>query len=69
MSKETYHDQNANMKPNHEKKKTRPYLLTGLKMGTERAFWLMGLTSGAETMALKIDMAGGLLLEWRKGVD
>jgi hypothetical protein len=42
-----YHDQNAMKKPNHEKKKTRPYLLKGLKKGMERAFLLMGLTSGS----------------------
>lgn len=44
------------MKPNHEKKKTRPYLLMGLNIGTERAFLLIGLTSGAEYMALKRPM-------------
>ena len=31
----TYHDQKAIMKPNHEKKKTRPYLLIGLRNGTD----------------------------------
>jgi hypothetical protein len=35
------------MKPDQEKKKVRPYLSTGLRMGIERAFLLMGLTSGA----------------------
>lgn len=49
----TYHDQNASIKPNHEKKKTRPYLLKGFRTGTVRAFLLMGLTSGSEYMALK----------------
>jgi hypothetical protein len=42
----TYHDQNANKNPNHEKKNTRPYLLTGLRTGMERAFWFIGLISG-----------------------
>lgn len=42
------HDQKAMKKPNQEKKNTRPYLLIGLKMGTDRAFWLTGLTSGAK---------------------
>jgi len=34
-------------KPNHEKKKTLPYMLMGLRSGMERAFLLMGFTSGA----------------------
>ena len=42
-----YHDQKATKKPNHEKKNTRPYMLTGLNMGIDRALWLIGLTSGA----------------------
>lgn len=42
-----YHDRNAIMKPNVEKKKVRPYLLTGLNTGTERALWFNGLTFGA----------------------
>ena len=42
-----YHAQKAIMKPNHEKKKTRPYMLMGLKKGMERAFRLIGLISGA----------------------
>ena len=53
---DTYHDQKASMKPNQEKKKTRPYLLTGFRIGTCRALPVMGLTSGAEIMALKIPM-------------
>lgn len=35
------------MKPNQEKKKTRPYTLMGLSIGIERAFLLIGLISGA----------------------
>ena len=35
-------------KPNQAKKKTRPYLLKGLSRGMERAFLLMGFTSGAD---------------------
>lgn len=42
-----YHDQKAIMKPNHEKKKTRPYLLKGLRIGIVSAFLLTGLTRGA----------------------
>ena len=42
-----YHAQKAIMNPNHEKKKTRPYTLTTLKNGMDRAFRLTGLTSGA----------------------
>jgi hypothetical protein len=36
----SYHDQNAMKKPMYEKKNTRPYLLTGLKTGIDRAFLL-----------------------------
>lgn len=42
-----YHDQKAIMKPNHEKKKTLPYLLNGLRIGIDRALPLTGLISGA----------------------
>jgi hypothetical protein len=42
-----YQAQYASMKPIHEKKKTRPYGSVGLRIGTERAFLLIGLTSGA----------------------
>jgi hypothetical protein len=42
----TYHDQNAIMKPNQEKKNTRPWTLITLNRGTERALWLIGLSSG-----------------------
>jgi hypothetical protein len=42
----TYHDQKAIMKPNQEKKNTRPCMLITLNRGTERALWLMGLSSG-----------------------
>jgi hypothetical protein len=34
--------------PNQAKKNTRPYLLKGLRRGIERAFLLMGFTSGAD---------------------
>ena len=43
----SHHDQKAMKKPNHEKKNTRPYMLMTFRMGTERALWLIGLTSGA----------------------
>ncbi len=42
-----YQAQKAIMKPNHEKKKTLPYMLIGFRAGIDRAFLLMGLTSGA----------------------
>jgi len=42
-----YHDQNAIMKPNHEKKNTRPYMLNGLRAGILLAFLLTGFTRGA----------------------
>src|SRR5579871_769248 len=42
-----YHDQNAIMKPNHEKKNTLPYMLKGLSAGIDSAFKLIGLTFGA----------------------
>jgi len=41
------HDRNATKKPSHEKKNVRPYLLNGLRTGTDLAFLLMGLISGA----------------------
>jgi hypothetical protein len=34
-------------KPIHEKKKTRPYWLTGFRTGMDLAFLLYGLSSGA----------------------
>jgi hypothetical protein len=43
----TYHERNAIKKPNHEKKKTLPYMLNGFKAGIDLAFLLIGLTSGA----------------------
>lgn len=43
----TYQDKKATKKPNHEKKKVRPYLLMGLRIGIDLAFLVMGLTSGA----------------------
>lgn len=42
-----YQDQNATKKPNHAKKKTRPYILRGFRPGIERALRLTGLTTGA----------------------
>lgn len=43
------------MKPNQEKKKTRPYMPIGLSRGIDRAFLLMGLMSGSvqSTLGLK----------------
>lgn len=40
-------------KPIHEKKKTRPYLLTGFRTGMDLAFLLYGLSSGADQSMLK----------------
>jgi hypothetical protein len=56
-----YHDQKAMKKPNHPKKKTRPYMLVGLRNGMERALWLTGFTSGAcqRDASLKPMMKGG----------
>jgi hypothetical protein len=52
-----YHDQKAIMKPNHEKKKVRPYVVEmGLKKGIDRAFWLTGLTSGARQRSEKVSI-------------
>lgn len=42
----TYQDQNAIMKPNQEKKKTRPWTHRTLNIGTVLAFLLIGLHSG-----------------------
>lgn len=33
--------------PNHEKKKTLPYMLNGFSTGTDLAFLLIGFTAGA----------------------
>ena len=44
--RKAYHDQNATKKPNHAKKKTRPYMLKGFRPGIERALRLTGLTTG-----------------------
>lgn len=43
----TYQDQKASKNPNHEKKKTRPYLLIGFSTGIDLALWLAGLISGS----------------------
>ena len=40
-------------KPNHEKKKTRPYMLMGFKKGMARALCVRGLTSGDRKAKLK----------------
>jgi len=42
-----YHDRNAIMNPDQEKKNVRPYLFNGLRIGIERALRLIGFTSGA----------------------
>ena len=42
-----YQAQKAIMKPSHEKKKTRPCLSKGLRIGTLRAFLVTGLSAGA----------------------
>lgn len=52
-----YHDQKAIMKPNQEKKKVRPYVVDmGLRKGIERAFWLIGFTSGARQSFVKVSI-------------
>jgi hypothetical protein len=43
----TYHAKKAIINPNQAKLKTLPYLLKGLRTGTDRAFPLTGLISGA----------------------
>ncbi|EGX94031.1 hypothetical protein CCM_02302 [Cordyceps militaris CM01] len=49
-----YQAQKASMKPIQEKKKTRPYMSTGLRTGMLRAFLLTGHTSGAAQRAEKL---------------
>lgn len=44
-------------KPSHEKKKTRPYVSRGLRMGTERALRLTGLSSGVLTRTRSMSRA------------
>jgi hypothetical protein len=51
-----YHDQKATKNPNQLKKNTRPYMLTTLKNGIDRALWLMGLTSGASNNRLGLNI-------------
>jgi len=48
-------------KPIHEKKNTRPYLLTGFKTGIDLAFLLYGLSSGADQSIL---IANGMTKVW-----
>ena len=43
---QAHHDQKAIMKPNQEKKNTRPCILITLNSGIERALPLTGLSSG-----------------------
>jgi len=43
----SYHDRNATMNPNQVKKKVRPYLSNGLRIGMDLALRLIGLTTGA----------------------
>jgi hypothetical protein len=48
-----YHDKNATINPNQEKKKTLPYLSNGLNIGTDVALWVLGLISGEDMRSLK----------------
>ena len=43
----SYHDRNATMNPNQVKKKVRPYLSNGFRIGMDLALRLIGLTTGA----------------------
>lgn len=43
-----YHERNAIINPNVEKKKVRPYMLIGFKTGIDRALWLAGFIAGAD---------------------
>lgn len=54
-------DMKAIMKPHQEKKKTRPNLLIGLKIGMDLAFPLIGFTSGAVQRAAKLTILTNLL--------
>ena len=51
-----YQDQKASMNPNQAKVNTRPYMLTGFKPGIDRAFRLIGLTSGARHRVVMSNM-------------
>ena len=53
------------MNPNHEKKKTRPWILITLNRGTERALWLMGLSSG--DLQSKAGLKPTILIGWFLG--
>jgi hypothetical protein len=57
----SYHDQNAMKNPRYEKKKTLPYLSTGLKTGMDFAFFEIGLISGALQSCLS---SNPMLLIW-----
>jgi hypothetical protein len=47
---------NATRKPNHEKRKTRPYWSNGLNRGTDFAFRVIGLISGEAKSTWKSDL-------------
>ena len=57
MRSVAYQDQKASMNANHAKVNTRPYILMGFKPGIERAFRLIGLTSGARHRVVTSYMA------------
>lgn len=68
---QAHHDQKAIMKPNQEKKNTRPCILITLNSGIERALPLAGFMVGAfhSTVGLKTILAGrsssvGRLVSW-----
>jgi len=50
------------MNPNVEKKKVRPYLSKGFRMGTDWALWFTGLTAGAFHKRLNCIVKGALCL-------
>lgn len=47
------HDKKATKKPSQENKNTRPYLLNGFKIGTDKALYVRGLISGAAKRRVK----------------
>lgn len=51
-----YQDQKASMNANQANVNTRPYILIGFKPGIERAFRLIGLTSGARHRVVTSNM-------------
>lgn len=50
------------MNPNVEKKKVRPYLSKGFRIGTDLALWFTGLTAGAFHKRLNCIVKGALCL-------